>query len=246
MSGEHLWSTWTHPHLPTVPNPRNWTAAMSQSPETSETIRKKPRMGHTFTKKIRCVCKRCNETWMGEIENAVKPILTPMILGHRTTLDHLARRSLAEWLTLKFMISDADRDATPISTKAMLAAFRKGREIPKRLKIWVSHHNAFEWSAGAWSRGLTVSFSPRRPRGQLRSNVKTHAFGIGHLFTLTFLSRLDEIDLEIDNRFTAKLWPVGSGEVAWPLPLIPRYGIGALANVIDEFESRPDCVWGST
>lgn len=182
---------------------------------------------------------------MGDIEENAIPILTPLVLGRSVQISHTSRITLAEWLTLKFLIVDSDRDNTPIATQSLRTAFMKHRKIPRGLKIWIAHHNAFEWSAGAWGRGLTMSFTPKKPHGRLRNNVKTLAFGAGHVFSLTFLSLIEEIDLEIDNPFTPKLWPSDVSAINWPPPLIPFNGIGALANVMDEFEARPDVTWGS-
>lgn len=244
MSGEHLWPVWMHPHLPKIQNARNWTAIVSQTVNDIQTTRKKPQMGHVFTKKIKAVCKRCNETWMGDIEEDAKPILRPIIHGKPIVIDHTNQVKLATWIVLKFLVADHEKNATPISSKKFLSAFKEKREIPERIKIWIGYHNAFEWSAGYWSRGVTISFAPKAPTGRLRSNVKTVAFGAGHLFSLTFFSLLDRIDLEIDNPFTTKLWPNDSPTITWPSPLLPLNGIGALANILDQFEVRSDVQWG--
>ena len=39
------------------------------------------RQGGAITKKLRVVCETCNNEWMSEIEDRVKPILAPLILG---------------------------------------------------------------------------------------------------------------------------------------------------------------------
>ena len=244
MSNEHLWPEWMHPNLPKIPNARNWTAIALQTQDNMTTTRKKPQMGHVFTKKIKAVCKKCNETWMGDIEENLKPILKPIILGRSTAINHDDRTALANWLTLKFLVADHDREATPISSTKMLSRFKTHQEIPQGLKIWIGYHNVFEWSAGIWSRGLFTSFVPKAPIGRRRNNVKTTAYGAGHLFALICLSLVDRISLEIDNPFTAKLWPSPVTDINWPLPLLPLDGIGALANVIEDFESRPDIQWG--
>ena len=201
-------------------------------------------MGHTFTKTIKCACKKCNESWMGDIEESAMPILTPIMSGHPIQIDYDNQTKLAEWLTLKFLVADCDRDTTPIASKKMLTAFMKNREIPGGLKIWIAHHNSFEWSAGVWALGLTMSFTPKKPSGRLRNNVKTFAFGVGHLFSLTFLSLLDGIDLEIDNPLTPNLWPSNFSTIGWPTPLVSHNDLGTLANIIEGLESRPDVTWG--
>ena len=244
MSDEHLWPIWMHPHLPRIPNAKNWTAAISETFDSTETLRKKPRMGHVFTKKLKLVCKKCNETWMGEIEEDAKPILLPVIQGKRFLLDHDNRIKLATWLILKFLVADNDKDTSPISSKDILTAFFERREFPERIKIWIAHHNEFQWSAGCWNRGLTISFEPKPPRSGLRKNVQTVALGVGHLFSLSCLSLTERINLEINNPFTAQLWPSDFSVIEWPPPLIPPGGTGAIANVLDRLEANPNVKWG--
>ena len=244
MSKEHLWPEWMHPYLPKIPNARNWTAITLQTRDSMKTTRKKPQTGHVFTKQIKVVCKKCNETWMGDIEKNMKPILKPIVQGQSTIIDNDSLTKLAIWLTLKFLVADYDREAIPVATAKILSAFKNHQRMPSGLKIWIGYHNVFEWSAGYWSRGLFISFIPKAPTGRRRNNVKTTAFGAGHLFALICLSLVDRVSLEIDNPFTAELWPATPAKINWPLPLLPLDGIATLANVLDDFEARPDVQWG--
>ena len=201
-------------------------------------------MGHVFTKKLKVVCKKCNETWMGNIEESAKPILIPIIQGKCVHLDHDSRIKLATWLALKFLIADNDKDAYPISSKDILKAFKECGEIPAEMKIWIAHHNEFQWSAGCWNRGLTVSFETKPPPSGFRKNVQTIAFGAGHLFSLTCLLLAERINLKINNPFTAQLWPSDFSVIEWPPPPLPPGGTGRLANVLDTFEANPNVKWG--
>ena len=81
MTGEHLWSDWMMRAklLPRVA--REYT-------ETSNTYRRytgdwtafsRKREGSPANKKLKVVCKSCNNGWMGAIETAVIPILTRLI-----------------------------------------------------------------------------------------------------------------------------------------------------------------------
>jgi hypothetical protein len=46
---------------------------------------------------VRTVCERCNNGWMSELEERVKPIMEPMIRGQRVTLDVEQQLDVATW-----------------------------------------------------------------------------------------------------------------------------------------------------
>jgi hypothetical protein len=54
---------------------------------------------------VKTVCKRCNETWMSDIESSAKLYLTPMISGIKTLLDKDSMAIIAKWMILRALIS---------------------------------------------------------------------------------------------------------------------------------------------
>lgn len=72
-----------------------------------------------FQHKVKSVCQGCNNGWMSEIENKVKPYLGAMAKGTKipTELDSEKQRDLALWaqktfLVVQSMYPDATRNAT--------------------------------------------------------------------------------------------------------------------------------------
>lgn len=53
---------------------------------------------------IRCVCAKCNNTWMSDIEATAKPIITAMMRNERTTLHPEDQQAVATWACLKTII----------------------------------------------------------------------------------------------------------------------------------------------
>ena len=53
---------------------------------------------------VRCVCEGCNNGWMSQLENQVKPILTPLMNGHAFDLDLDDQLTLARWVCLLSLI----------------------------------------------------------------------------------------------------------------------------------------------
>ena len=245
MTGEHLWPGWMHPYLPKIENPKKRSVFASGTINTHYVTRSKPQPGHPYTRTFKVVCKKCNESWMSEIEERAKPILLPIILGQNVNIDEARRRRLVDWITLKVLVADHDRKGPHVAHKNVLDAFRQSRRIPEDLRIWIAHHNAFEWAAGYWARAVTVSAEPVLPITGLRKNIQTTAFGIGHLFSLTYLSAFPLIGIDVANEYVARLWPSDGESIKWPCPLLPLVGINQLANVIDGLESASFMEWKS-
>jgi hypothetical protein len=89
LTQEHLWSDWLRDVVvDNEPGPH----VIAQGDEI-ERIWDAQMFDHT----VRCVCAECNNGWMSELEADVKPILTPLVLNHRTSLDRDDQVLLATW-----------------------------------------------------------------------------------------------------------------------------------------------------
>src|SRR5262249_15294087 len=98
-----LWPDWICKILP-----GNYTHRLKF--ETHTTVKKL----NSLTKKFPCVCEKCNNGWMNEIEKAVRPVLQPMILGrYPKRLTRHNQRVLARWMSLRCIVHDAYMSAFP-------------------------------------------------------------------------------------------------------------------------------------
>lgn len=57
--------------------------------------------------KVGNVCQRCNNGWMSRLENEVKPIISPMVLGTPVTLTASQQVQITAWLTKTAMMYDS-------------------------------------------------------------------------------------------------------------------------------------------
>jgi hypothetical protein len=104
---------------------------------------KKP--GVPSSKKIRAVCKKCNETWMSNIEEISKPVLTPLILGEKITLSVDDQQIIATWLALKTIIGDQDDQKTSSIHTESHNIFYQTRLALDGWKIWIGHYEGADW-----------------------------------------------------------------------------------------------------
>ena len=54
---------------------------------------------------VRCVCRRCNNEWMNDIEKAAKPAFSEMIQGSAVKLDQVTQEAIGTWMALKAILS---------------------------------------------------------------------------------------------------------------------------------------------
>jgi len=61
--------------------------------------------GHIFTRKVRGVCRSCNEGWLSRLEQHVRPMLVPLIADQQVVLTVDDQRTLACWVATTAMVN---------------------------------------------------------------------------------------------------------------------------------------------
>ena len=197
------------------------------------------------TTKFRVVCARCNNEWMSQMEEAVRPTLEPMILGQRLKLPREPRRVLLEWIVLKTMVADSEIAIDAVFSDDDRRAFYQNRSIPQQMEVW-----AFRCGDGIWNscfrrQSSTMSFRPLESSVTRQPNVNGTAFGLGEVMLYATVSRSDEF--EVKSRFSDKialrLLPDPGMKLRWP----PEKAIRAeLAEEISETMERIKRTRGGT
>jgi hypothetical protein len=232
MTREHLWSIW-------IDDANLLPKFVVQYVETAKKFRRytgetkdfhRERQGAPYNKTIKVVCQTCNSGWMGTIETAVQPILTPLIKGQKIRLTQAKRRTLTEWITLKMLVAEhsgyRDHELDPIFTQADRNAFMYGRMIPSGVRIYLVRQESIVWATGykRHASGLgqePPSFPPQKdPTGT--KNVQAITWGLGRL--LVYISAVTDPQIRPHFRFVKgpefrRLWPLTQSDVNWPPPI---------------------------
>src|SRR5205085_10125063 len=94
--------------------------------------------------------------------------------------------------------------------------------------------NDESWYTGYWHRTALVTLSREPPVLRNFKNIQTTAFGIGRLFTLSFITTLLELEFNPTSferiGLVRRLWPLERDNIVWPLPLAPNRDIDQLAE----------------
>lgn len=212
-SEEHIKPKWAHSLLPKTGEHRLAVGRGRRGATVELALRKK---GAVYTTRIGRVCKPCNEGWMSDFGEQVKPFLSRMIQGRRTFLNRVMRDTLAQYFTYKMLVLDWLGE-DPVLPAEWARQFYLDRQIPEGVFIWLFHCIEGKWQTDIETEGVGLADinDPRTP-AQLPINTKSFAVGFDNLFVFAVLST--EIDLNIDFNplLSIKLWPFEPKLMVWP------------------------------
>ncbi len=124
-----------------MPGNESFTTRLTRSedvggvPETRRFSRKASAGGATAT--VNCVCAKCNNGWMQELDQLLQPALTDIVNGETGTLHVLGCRLMAVWATKTALLIDEmwNEPMIPAATKL---AFGKTRTLPQGWTYWLA------------------------------------------------------------------------------------------------------------
>jgi len=149
-SPEHLWPDWVHEFI--RKNGIDLLGLRVQIGNQPEVIES------DLEKTIDTVCKKCNNTWMGEFEHKNRPRFLKMLQNEPFTLDPGGMKIITEWAVLKSMVLESDKARhgfEPFYTREECIAFREQHEIPARTRVWVGALDEFH--IGGHTTGFTIN-----------------------------------------------------------------------------------------
>jgi hypothetical protein len=163
---------------------------------------------------VRMPCELCNNGWMSELENDVKPFVTDMAFrGQKTLLDEARQLSLVRWIVKTAMVNEFTGAATEHKyfTSSERLAFKESFAIPSNVWIWLARYDGV----------LPLhSLQIRAPKGS--SNPPTLyslTFGSNFFVTQVFGCREDgfrHIAEATRGQRIQQLYPSPSGWISWP------------------------------
>jgi hypothetical protein len=172
---------------------------------------------------VKTVCKRCNETWMSDIENSAKIHLIPMLAGTETLLDKDAMTIISKWITLRALVavSDAPRNE---GADQSFHLFYEHKEPMPRWHVFVSTYEGLVPAHLEINRFTHFSF--RRfgiPIKVFRPNILVNAV-IGRLIFKAILcvypplvrAPLFNINMPRWDVSVVRMFPSPPKQVTWP------------------------------
>ncbi len=205
-----------------------------------------------FQQKVKVVCSSCNNGWMADLEQKAKPILTPMLRGHRCEVRPRTQKLLAFWAVKTVLIIDhLQPKARVVPEKEYGAVYRARSPLPTHL-VWFGHRTVPREQTGDLL-GATIKqpithldVEPGLEKRILQwasagRRMYRITFGIGNLvvqvFGHDFPTKL-HVDLPLQSRQLVRcVWPV-TGRFTWPPPR-SLDEIGGLDGLHHAFDQPP-------
>lgn len=194
-SAEHIWSKWMHPLLPKRqgPDDSHLRVHSKRGHENQVIWQSGPidRQGDIRTVRVRVVCQKCNSGWMNELEMAVRPLITPIIIGTRTELSEQETIIFARWAAMKTMVCERDPKASPVIPREDAVDFARGGEIPAYIKIYSAPIIAdVKLQMRSTTTFVCLGEEPDPPLGELEQNLASYSMIYGGLWIYTVISRI--------------------------------------------------------
>lgn len=217
-SNEHMWPYWMrskfqrNAHDTAIETNHYITASGSYHPDS------RPVHGHPTTRKVKAVCRPCNNGWMSALEDEAKPMLAQMLSGNRIVLDELAQRTLVDWVVMKMMVWEVTDDRGRVFTRPETLAFATSRTLPVTLRIWLFRTRLPNFAH--ITRTFTSLFAVGESiDGSVANIPNTQAmfFGVGQLVIWVVQSSIEGFDpIAHRQRLARPLWPMFRRNLAWP------------------------------
>jgi hypothetical protein len=239
LSKEHIWSEWTYKILPRIKGASHTRGVIDTSRITTKEHRivsQKTYQGSVNSIKLRAVCTSkprsvnslgnvgCNNGWMSDLETAVKPIVTPLILDQQTILGKERLQTLASWIATKVMVAEYSDPPRVVSTAEDRKFLMETGEPPATWKIWIGRQDGRSWYMKYRRHSATLvssadDGSPVIPlTGTFAKNTQLATFGMGYLIIHVLSSSNPDVLAKIDYPSNVALFRIHpSGAVSFGL-----------------------------
>lgn len=199
------------------------THHLVENKKTKISDEKRDFQGHVVNKRIRVVCKACNNGWMSRLEEDAKPILTPLILGSSGILDAEMQLTLSRWIMLKVMVGEFNKRDEVVLSNEQRRTFMVDQMIPTQVRIGIARCESSFWQFAYCRCSAQVALV--KLGGQVvlpteeKKNIQTTAIGIGKLFVYATVSNAERLDLGtiLKTECLTPIWPLPGEHIKIPL-----------------------------
>jgi hypothetical protein len=252
LTKEHIFPRWSHRYM--LPRQKGRAVSLSGSVylDRKETVvGKLP--GQLRDWQIRCVCGgthlTCNGGWMKDIEDRVKPLLVPLILGHTVRLRPDDQSLIATWAVLKVMVSEFWRSGQVTTHWTQRRRMLNRQEPPESgWGVWIAHYERINWKPEWISHPFFVPSETTLARKGLQVPTRYNGSAVTQVIGKVFIQVIhspEPDDFISKWRFSGlrqgilfRVWPVTSFSIRWPLRAISDREADEIADAIPQFLLR--------
>ena len=238
LSGEHVWSNWIVELLGSE------TTGFNFRYRDTETGLIKEWSAPTMHQKTNVVCKRCNQTWMSDIESSARLTLSNIIRdGAPVSLLNQGITSLATYAFKCAVVANhmSFESSQPFFPSRVRYRFRETLQIPDGVFMWLAHFRGRAKYSGRFS---ALYGNPKLEQFR-HLGFYIFTFVAGRLAFQVFACRWAKLhraekrfpgvvhpDRELWDGAAVQFWPRDGFPVVWP----PKLYLGD--DTLDQFRDR--------
>jgi hypothetical protein len=169
------------------------------------------------------VCKNCNNGWMSDLENRVKPIIECFFLDRAVSLDQADQSTLAVWICKNAMVYETLRHKSSwFFTSQEHKSFRESLHLPPYTSVWIAKIVGF---TGLFCTASDLNGIATESLNQVKAYVTTLAFGPIVMQILSGkMSHAIHQNITIDGNLQPgpwdqaiiQIWPINANMASWP------------------------------
>jgi len=167
LTREHVLPDWLRAIFPRLSTDTHTFGSFDweATPDITQTIAatRNRAQGQVGSKKVRVICKGCNNGWLSQMEQATKPLLEEMVLGAAMVMNASEQRQLAAWIAKTTMTAEFIYPKEVALTQAEREEFRHCGEPGPHWQIWIAFYTGTKQIAGGifhHGLGLLLAASP--------------------------------------------------------------------------------------
>jgi hypothetical protein len=197
---------------------------------------------------VLCVCAGCNNGWMRQrVDESARPVMIPLMQGHRIRLSPQQQRAIATWAAMKAMVAEFGESEAVTTHHTQRKYLMRHLRPPDRWSVWIAHYkrtnDSFLWLSTPFLV-LPDKLAKARPDKRAtfyNSQVSTQVIGelLVHVIRSPHprLARMWRFHLP-QRQGIFRIWPVSDYGITWPLATVDDTSASYIADAYKEFHYR--------
>lgn len=112
---------------------------------------------HPIYAQLKIVCRKCNETWLGQIQERAKPILKELAAGQWRAFSEEDIKCICSWMKMVVIALEFGHPPTAAVTESDRKQFYRTQTIGDNWYIYVGRCSIASLSGNNWHRGALIS-----------------------------------------------------------------------------------------
>ena len=187
VTKEHLFSDWLRQFFQRSNDDTHIFGKIHWKPAPLLNIKEK--QGHSGSRFVRKVCRKCNSEWISQIDSNAKKIAPELIQGRDILVTPEMQQRLALWLAKIAIVGDSSYAGKGVVQQVHRTNFMQSKKIPSWWRVYIASYAGIRWRELGIKQDFVVLDVPT-PFGKVTGYVEVTIMGFRNLFAVVLSSEL--------------------------------------------------------